>query len=161
MRRIGGYIIIGIGAIFVLATYLNIPLAIDLLWPVFLLIPAIGFHIFFFMNPQPNRAGLLVPGGILLVYAPLFFFSQLFLGGDMSTTWPFFLIGPAVGLTELYIFGNRKPALLIPIGILTVIAIVFLIANLASTQVGGILGLLLIVLGGIMVTRKKNDHYPM
>ncbi|QDS32922.1 LPXTG cell wall anchor domain-containing protein [Brevibacillus brevis] len=161
MRKIGGYIIIGIGAIFVLATYLNIPLAIDLLWPVFLLIPAIGFHIFFFMNPQPNRAGLLVPGGILLVYAPLFFFSQLFLGGDMSTTWPFFLIGPAVGLTELYIFGNRKPALLIPIGILTVIAIVFLISNLASTQVGGILGLLLIVLGGIMVTRKKNDHYPM
>lgn len=161
MKQIGGYILIGIGAIFVLATYLNIPLAMDLLWPVFLLIPGIGFHIFFFMNPNPKRAGLLVPGGILLVYAPLFFFSQLFFDGDMSTTWPFFLIGPAVGLFELYLFGNRKAALLIPISILTVIALVFLTANLASTQVGGILGLILIIAGGYMVTRKKNDQYPM
>ncbi|MGO4119227.1 hypothetical protein ACEQ6C_39330, partial [Rhizobium ruizarguesonis] len=62
MQQLGGYLLIGIGAIFVLATYLGIPLAIDKLWPVFLLIPAIGFHLFFFMNPKPQRAGLLVPG---------------------------------------------------------------------------------------------------
>ena len=161
MRHIGGYLLIGIGAMFVMATYFNIPLAIDKLWPAFLLIPAIAFHFFFFMNPRPNRAGLLVPGGILLVYAPLFFFSQIFMDGDMSTTWPFFLIGPAVGLTELYIFGGRKKGLLIPIGILTTVAVVFLAANLLSSQVGGLLGLLLIVLGGYLVSRKKSDDYSV
>lgn len=161
MRQIGGYFLIGIGAIFVLTTYLNIPLAIDKLWPFFLLIPAIFFHVLFFMNPKPQRAGLLVPGGILLVYAPLFFFSQIFLDGDMSTTWPFFLLGPALGLTELYIFGGRKIGLLIPIGILTAVALVFLAANLMSSQVGGILGLLLIVLGGYLVSRKKRDDFSL
>ncbi|MGG1663777.1 LPXTG cell wall anchor domain-containing protein [Brevibacillus sp. NRS-1366] len=161
MRQIGGYGLIGIGAIFVMTTYLNIPLAIDKLWPFFLLIPAILFHVFFFMNPRPQRAGLLVPGGILLVYAPLFFFSQIFLDGDMSTVWPFFLLGPALGLTELYIFGGRKTGLLIPIGVLTAVALVFLVANLMSSQVGGILGLLLIVLGGYLVSRKKRDDFSL
>ncbi|GED69192.1 hypothetical protein BRE01_28940 [Brevibacillus reuszeri] len=161
MRQIGGYLLIGIGAIFVMATYLNIPLAIDKLWPAFLLIPAIAFHFFFFMDPKPQRAGLLVPGGILLVYAPLFFVSQIFMDGDMSKTWPFFLIGPAFGLTELYIFGGRKKGLLIPISILTTVALVFLAANLLSSQVGGILGLLLIVLGGYLVSRKKRDDFSI
>ncbi|MBG9565610.1 LPXTG cell wall anchor domain-containing protein [Brevibacillus agri] len=161
MQQLGGYLLIGIGAIFVLATYLGIPLAIDKLWPVFLLIPAIGFHLFFFMNPKPQRAGLLVPGGILLVYAPLFFFSQLLADGDMSRTWPFFLLGPALGLFELYVFGGRKAALLIPVGILTVVALVFLMANFLSTQIGGAIGLVLIVLGGYLVTRRKNDHHSL
>ncbi|KZE52301.1 hypothetical protein AV540_10560 [Brevibacillus parabrevis] len=160
MRQIGGYLLIGIGAIFVLATYLGIPLAIDKLWPAFLLIPAIGFHLFFFMDPKPHRAGLLVPGGILLVYAPLFFFSAVFADGDMSHTWPFFLLGPALGLFELYVFGGRRAALLIPIAILTLVAIVFLMANFLSTQIGGTIGLLLILVGGFLLTKKKQDQQP-
>ncbi|MDF2684718.1 MAG: putative rane protein [Brevibacillus sp.] len=148
----------GIGAIFVLATYSGIEMAIDMLWPAFLLIPAIGFHIYFFMNPNPKRAGVLVPGGILAVYAPLFFFSELFFEGDMSSTWPVFLLGPALGLTELYIFGGRKTPLLIPISILTAVAFIFLSANLLSTHIGGILGFLLLAWGVYILTQRKKDH---
>ncbi|CAM3294810.1 hypothetical protein EDM52_10750 [Brevibacillus invocatus] len=161
MKEFFGYVLIGLGVIFVLATYSGIEMNMGVLWPAFLLIPAIGFHIFFFMNPHPKRAGLLVPGGILLVYAPLFFFSQLLFDGDMSGTWPFFLIGPAFGLLELYIFGGRNHALLIPISILTVVASIFLAANLLSSQLGGILGIVLIACGGFLLFRKKKDNYSM
>lgn len=161
MKEFFGYLLLGLGVIFVLATYNGIEMNMTVLWPAFLLIPAIGFHLFFFMNPHPKRAGLLVPGGILLVYAPLFFFSQLLFDGDMSSTWPFFLIGPAFGLLELYIFGGRHHALLIPISILTVVACIFLAANLLSTPLGGMLGILLIACGGILLFRKKKNDYDL
>ncbi|HZG82741.1 MAG TPA: hypothetical protein VEZ13_18450 [Brevibacillus sp.] len=157
MKDMMGYVLIGIGTLFVLATYSGLEMQMDVLWPAFLLIPGIGLHLMFFMNPQPKRAGLLVPGGILMVYAPLFFFSALLLDGDMSKTWPVFLLGPAVGLFELYIFGGRKHALLIPISLLTVVAFIFLASNLLSTQIGGILGLILIVCGGFILIRKKQS----
>jgi hypothetical protein len=158
VRDIWGYALVAIGAIFVFATYSGIEMAIDKLWPAFLLIPAIGFHIYFFMNPSPKRAGVLVPGGILLVYAPLFFFSQLFFDGDMSNKWPIFLLGPALGLAELYVFGGRKAPLLIPISILTVVAFIFLSANLLSTHTGGIFGFILLAWGVYLLTQKKKDH---
>ncbi len=161
MRQIFGVALIGIGAIFVLATYGGFEIGMDELWPSFLLIPAIGFHIYFFMDPSPKRAGVLVPGGILLVYAPLFFFSQLFFNGDMSKTWPIFLLGPALGLTEMYIFGGRKHTLLIPILILTTVAFIFLATNLLSTQIGGILGVIFIVFGGSLLYHKKKDDYSI
>jgi len=151
-----GYVLIGLGTLFVLATYSGMEMHMNVLWPAFLLIPGIGFHLLFFMNPVPKRAGLLVPGGILLVYAPLFFFSALFFDGDMSKTWPIFLLGPALGLFELYIFGGRKHALLIPISILTVVALIFLTSTLLSTQIGGILGIILIACGGFMLMKKKQ-----
>ncbi len=160
MIRLTGYIFIVIGALFALATYTGTPLGIDVLWPAFLLIPGIGFHLFFFMKPSNLRAGVLVPGGILLVYAPLFFFSQLFFDGDMSYTWPLLLFGPVAGLMELYVFGGRKKGLLIPVAILTAVACIFLAANILSTQIGGILGVVFLAIGGYLLSlKKKKEDY--
>lgn len=158
MIQLLGYVCIGIGVLFALATYSEIPLGIDMLWPAFLLIPAIGLHLFFFAKPSNLRAGMLVPGGILLVYAPLFFVSQLFFDGDMSLTWPVFLLGPAVGLFELYLFGGRKKGLLIPIGILSAVAFIFLAANLLTTQIGGMIGVGFLVIGGYLLSLKKKKE---
>ncbi|RNB89804.1 hypothetical protein EDM56_11610 [Brevibacillus fluminis] len=159
MRQLLGYILTGIGILFVLATYSGMEFGIDKLWPAFLLIPAIGFHLFYFLKPSPARSGVLVPGGILLVYALLFFFSEIVLDGDMSKTWPIFLLGPAFGLWELYFFGFRKIGLLIPIMLLTAIAFIFLACSFLSTQIGGIFGVVLVAIGGSILSRKKKHDY--
>lgn len=95
-------------------------------WPLlFMIIPGLLFHSGYFSGGRRNP-GLLVPGGILLVLGLAFQFNMLF--GGWSFTWPLYIFSVAFGLFELYIFGSRDRALLIPIGILTALSMVFFIA---------------------------------
>jgi len=73
-----------------------------------------------------EMAGLLVPGGILLTLSLLFYFEMMTDFQYAEYTWPIYILSPAVGLFELWLFGNREKGLLIPIGILTVITGFFL-----------------------------------
>jgi len=94
------------------------------LWPIFVLGPGLVFEVSYFTSKK--APGLLVPGGILSTYGLFFFFmtftSWLFLG----ELWPIFILGPAVGLFQLYLAIGRPKGLLIPVGILTAVGGVFL-----------------------------------
>lgn len=93
-------------------------------WPsLFLIFPSLLFHLAFFSGKNKD-AGILVPGGILLVVGLTCQFSMLF--GGWGISWPGYILAVAVGLFELYLFGNRDKGLLIPIVILGGISIVFL-----------------------------------
>ncbi|HEU4962814.1 MAG TPA: hypothetical protein VFV52_03005 [Bacilli bacterium] len=109
------------------------------------------------MNSSSNR----IIGGALIVIGLLLAMNTLgvtdFGIGDL---WPFFLNGPAVGLFELYLFGYRQPGLLIPVVVLTVIALVFLGINLLSGLLGGGIGVGLVLLGVYLVfgrSKKRDD----
>jgi hypothetical protein len=82
-----------------------------------MLVPGIYMHFAFFTGIDRN-AGILVPGGILTTYGALFYANVFFGWHIMADLWPMFLIGIAVGLFELYLFGNHDKGLLVPVAIL-------------------------------------------
>ena len=136
MNRTGktlGSIFIIAGILFLLANldiidlhFLNIGFILSRFWPLlFLILPGLLFHMGFFAGRNKNP-GLLVPGGILLVLGVAFQINMLFGGWDIL--WPVYIFSVAFGLFELYIFGGRDKALLIPVGILTCLSAVFFIS---------------------------------
>ena len=92
-------------------------------WPsLFLILPGLAIHSIFFSGKN-REAGILVPGGILLVTGITCQVSMLF--GLWGVMWPGFILAVAVGLFELYLFGGRHKALLIPVAILTFLSLIF------------------------------------
>ena len=92
-------------------------------WPaLFLILPSVLMHSVFFTGKNRD-AGILVPAGILLVVGLTCQLSMMF--GIWGISWPGFLLAVAVGLFELYLFGNRQKGLLIPIVILGGLSVVF------------------------------------
>lgn len=78
-----------------------------LFWPIFVLAPGLLLHYLFFRRVLPS--GVLIPAGILTTYSLLFFFCNLFGWAAMSYMWPVFILGPAIGLYECYIFDRDQP----------------------------------------------------
>lgn len=91
------------------------------LWPLAVLIPGVLFEISFFSSK--STPGVLVPGGILTTLGLLFFFEIATNWHFSEYTWPVYILAPAIGLFQLYLFSKpRQSALLIPVGILTLVA---------------------------------------
>lgn len=121
-----------------------------LTWPIILLAIGVIFHLYYIFTKDHNE-GLLVPGGILLVYGVLFLLSQS--GQPIEKLWPMFILGPAFGLFELYLFSRGRMGSMIPVFILTAIGGGFMLMNydVANGQV--ILAVLAICLGaGLMIS---------
>ncbi len=156
-RRIFGVILIVLGSLFALDHLQMIRLSWAVLWPLFLLLPGIAFHAAFFDNPR-NNAGLLVPGGILTSYGLLFLAAAIVGWQILQVLWPVFILGVALGLFELYLFGPREPGLLVPTGILTVIGGLFLAINVFHLGGGLIIGMILIAAGIIVVVRGGSER---
>ncbi|MCA1029450.1 DUF5668 domain-containing protein [Bacillus timonensis] len=154
-----GFLLIGLGTLFLLDSLNVIDHAWSFLWPVFLLVPAIAFHAAFFATgAKKSAAGLLVPGGILLVLSGLFFFEVLTSWQFSGTTWPFYLFAVAFGLLELWLFGGRQPSLLIPIFILTTVGSVFLFEGLIEYPIFQFWPVILIIIGlYILFGKRKRD----
>lgn len=118
-----GLFFIIIGILLFLARLLNIQLFhTEELWPIFVLIPGLCFNLAYFSTRK--SPGLLVPGGILTTIGLLFFFETMTNWKFAEYTWPIYPLAVSVGLFQLYIFGERKRELLIPIGILSLVSII-------------------------------------
>jgi hypothetical protein len=115
-----GIVLILLGVLLILAQQKVIRLSFSVLWPGAMIVLALMFHIQAFFE-RPHNPGLLVPGGILLVYGGLFM-SCAIAGWDvMSTMWPLFILGPALGLAELRLFSRGREGSWIPVIILTIV----------------------------------------
>lgn len=106
--------------------------SMEFFWPVFVLIPGLVFEASFFVSGR--NAGLLVPGGILTTIGLLFFFETFTNWRFAEYTWPVYILAVAIGLAQLYLFGIRQRGLLVPIFILTLVAVV----SFAMLVFGGI-----------------------
>ncbi|MBM6617593.1 LiaI-LiaF-like domain-containing protein [Bacillus suaedaesalsae] len=127
-------------------------------WPMFLLIPGVIFHVAFFISgAKKHLAGLLVPGGILLVIGLLFVFESMTSWQFSHFTWPVYMYAVSFGLFELYIFGGRKRGLLIPVGILATVATIFLVNALLSFQLFNLWPLILIAVGIYVMTGQNRS----
>lgn len=130
-------------------------------WPaICLILPGLMFHYGFFRGNHRDP-GLLVPGGILTVLGLAFQFNMLF--GGWHIMWPIYILSVAVGLFELYLFGNRDRGLLIPVTILGGISAIFFVSftlpGIFSFNFGRLLiPVILIVLGLAIVFGGRSNR---
>lgn len=120
MRRtniVWGLLLIAIGIIILANRVYGIDIiSMQLLWPLFILIPGLSFEFSYFIRRRD--AGLLVPGGILTTIGLLFLFQSYTYWRFSEITAPVCLLAVAIGLFQLFIFGKRNKGLLIPVIIL-------------------------------------------
>ncbi|MCD5322323.1 MULTISPECIES: hypothetical protein [Pontibacillus] len=165
-NTITGLIFVITGIVILLANLGIIPIPSTAeAWPAFILLPAVGFHVGFFLSGRKSElAGLLVPGGILLIISLLFFFETATGFAYSAYTWPVYLLAPAFGLFELWYFGKREKGLLIPVSILTGIA-VFSWGEMVASAVGRLWPVIFILIGLYLLfgqrSKKKNDKKSM
>ena len=150
-----GIVLLLMGIILLLSNFGFIEISWKHLWPLFLLVPGILFEFGFFIYRKD--AGLLVPGGILTTYGLLFLANTIYGWQLMGYLWPVFLLGVAIGLFQLYLFGERENGLLIPVGILTALSLFFLITHLVNINFKIIAGIIFIFIGlGIILKQVKS-----
>lgn len=170
MRRkstvIIGLILIFLGVAFLLKNFgifeiyfdiFDIGFIVSRFWPLFLIIPGLIFHYSFF-TAKTSDPGLLVPGGILLTMGITCQLSMLF--GLWSYLWPGFILAVAVGLFELYLFGNREKGLLIPVFILGGLSLIFFAMMFGRIWIlrTYLIPAILIIGGILIVTRNRKDY---
>lgn len=119
-----GVILVVFGVYLILRNFgiISIGKLIGTFWPLIILFISFMFHVGYFSN-APKKVGLLVPGGILLTVGIVCQLSMLY--NNWHVLWPGFVLAPAVGLFELYIYGNKNQGLLIPIAILSGLSAIF------------------------------------
>lgn len=163
--KIIGLVLILLGVVYLLNNFNIFEIYFDIFdigfifsnfWPLIITIVGLVFHYSFFTG-KTSDAGILVPGGILLVIGITCQISTLFdLWGYL---WPGFILAVAVGLFELYVFGTREKGLLIPVFILGGLSLIF------YTMMIGRIGVLrtylipaILILGGLLIIIKNRRN---
>ncbi|MFZ3589548.1 LiaI-LiaF-like domain-containing protein [Bacillus sp. DJP31] len=153
-----GTTLIIVGVIFSLQSFGIVTNFWGYFWPMFLIVPGVIFHLAFFLSgAKKHLAGLLVPGGILLVIGLLFAFETMTSWQFSEDTWPIYLFAVALGLFELYVFGGRESGLLIPVFILAGIGTIFLLNGLLSYPIFKFWPLILIAVGLYIILGRSRS----
>lgn len=161
MRRtniIWGVLLIIIGVLILLNKVYSINLlSISFLWPLFILIPGLSFEFEYFSSRRD--AGVLVPGGILTTIGVLFLFQTYTNWRFAEIIWPVCVLSVALGLFQLYIFGQKSSGLLIPVFILGTVGgiglLTILFGQLLPWLSYSLLFPIIIILLGIYILLKK------
>ncbi|MHB8063206.1 MAG: LiaF transmembrane domain-containing protein [Ruminiclostridium sp.] len=160
-----GLVLILIGIVFLLNNFGIFEIYFDIFdigflfsnfWPLFIIVIGLIFHYSFFTG-KTSDAGLLVPGGILLVIGITCQLSAVF--GLWEYLWPGFVLSVSVGLFELYIFGSKEKGLLIPVFILGGLSLIFFTMSLGRIWVlRTYLIPLILILGGLLIVAKNRRN---
>lgn len=151
-----GAVLVALGCILLLSNLGYINFSWDYIWPMALLLPGIYLHFAYFTKIDKNP-GNLVPAGILTTYGLMAYVVAFFGWGTMASLWPFILLGIAIGLMELYLFGTRDKGLLVPISILGGLGLMLLSKTYFFFDLKKVvIPAILVVLGVLMLS--KRDH---
>jgi len=129
-------------------------------WPaLFIILPGLALHSVFFSGKK-REAGILVPAGILITLGVTI--QLCMLTGAWHLLVPGSIMSVAVGLFELYFFGNRDKGLLIPVSILTVTSLFFFDVFYSRILFGlslqrNIIPIALIILGLVIMFRNRSS----
>lgn len=157
-KNLLGIVLVVIGGLGILSRVFHINIFNLEFWPIFVLGPGLIFeYVYFSSKKMPS---LLVPGGILTTIGLLFVFETMTNWRFSAYTWGFYTLAVAIGLFQLYYFGGKEKALLIPVGILTLVSI----GSLGQSVLGFLFGwiessiivpVVLLLLGLYIITKKK------
>ncbi|MDD3299025.1 MAG: DUF5668 domain-containing protein [Firmicutes bacterium] len=131
-----------------------IDIDLSLLWPLFLIIPGLALEIGYFTGGKD--AGTLVPAGMLITYGLVFFANIIWGWHNMAYLWPFFPLGVAIGLLQLYLFARRDAALLIPIAILGGFSAIGFMRVYTRIGIEIVFPVALIILGVLLLFNRKK-----
>ncbi len=167
MKRVNslvwGTVLLLLGVVLVLNQLHVLDVQRGMAFPIILLALAVLFHLYFFFSGRGNE-GLLVPGGILLTYGLMFLISELY--GDNGNIfhnglWPLLILGPALGLFELYAFSRGAKGSMVPVFILTAIGGGFLLNTFLDVSFTVVLAIVLIGVGaGLMINAIGHRSQP-
>lgn len=153
-----GAVLVALGCILLLSNLGYINFSWDYIWPMALLLPGVYLHFAFFTKIDKNP-GNLVPAGILTTYGLMAYAVVFFGWGSMATLWPFILLGIAIGLFELYLFGTQDKGLLIPVAILGGLGLMFLSRSYFFFDLRKVvIPAILVVLGVMMLSKRERKH---
>jgi hypothetical protein len=153
-----GAVLVALGCILLLSNLGYINFSWDYIWPMALLLPGIYLHFAYFTKIDKNP-GNLVPAGILTTYGLMAYVVAFFGWGTMASLWPFVLIGIAIGLLELYLFGTRDKGLLIPISILGGLGLMLLSKTYFFFDLKKVvIPAILVVLGVLMLSKREHKQ---
>jgi hypothetical protein len=158
---IWGLVMILIGGLLLSTDFLNINIFSPMLFlPILILGIGLSFEAGYFVNRR--APGLLVPGGILTTIGMLFFFEVTTNWKFAGYTWPIYILAVVIGLFQLYLFAGRPKGLLIPIFILSSVAVAFLSMNIlwffnSWVNFKLIISILLMGFGLFIITRKTAE----
>jgi hypothetical protein len=156
-----GLLLIAVGIAFLLAKLGVFSVRGELVWTYLIIIIGVVFWLSFLFDR--SRVGSLMPGSVMLTIGLLFHYTSTHGWETLSYLWPFFILAPAFGFYAMFIFGTREKGLLVPAGILTVIALFFFLQGTSSSlrlvwpAVLIILGVLL-VYRGLQVRRDREER---
>ena len=145
-----GLILILVGLVFLLERFGAFNLWGGPVWTYLLIIIGIVFWLGFFFDR--SRVGNLMPGSVLLTIGLLFRYNATHGWDTLAYLWPFFILAPAFGFYAMFIFGTRERGLLVPAGILTVIALFFFLQG-TSRDLRLVWPAIIIALGVVLVYR--------
>lgn len=150
-----GIVIIALGLFILLGKLGIFQFVGSMLWPLFVLLPGLIFHVLFFYRVLPS--GVLIPGGILVLLSLMFFFCNLVGWDAMAYLWPGFIAAVALGLYEFYLFDSYRPrAALIGAVVLGIIAAVFFAFILLFSSGVYFLAAVLIAAGIFLLMRRPK-----
>lgn len=154
MQRKNSYIIWGIvliafGVLIVLNQLDIIRMTGYMIPAVIMLGLALVFHLCYALGGR-SRVGFLVPGGIMLLYGVHFLLGYIFGSNLFGKLWPLFVLGPALGLFELYVFSRGRSGSMVPVFILTTIGGAALLRSFFDFSFFLVIGAALVILGVVL-----------
>lgn len=150
-----GLLLIVVGIVFLVANLGAFRLRGELVWTYLLIVIGAAFWLSFIFDR--SRVGNLMPGSILLTLGILFHYTSTHGWDTLSYLWPFFILAPAFGFYAMFIFGTREKGLLVPAGILTVIAFFFFLQG-TSRNLRLVWPAVFIVLGVLLLFQGLRVH---
>ncbi|MDF2658480.1 MAG: hypothetical protein K0Q94_1271 [Paenibacillus sp.] len=145
-----GLIIVAVGIVLLLGKLGVFGFFWEVFWPIFILAPGLLFHALYFSRVLPS--GVLIPGGILTTISIIFFLCTIISWELIAYLWPAFILAPAVGLYEFYLFDKRSPrGVLLAAAILAVIAGLLFSMTILFTVGIYFIAIILIAVGGYLI----------
>jgi hypothetical protein len=148
------------GFLFLIGSFVPL-LSIGKLWPLFMLIPVV-FMVNAWIIQKKEASGVIFPVILLTYYAGYFLWLNFVGWENTATTWPNFLLGPGLAFIGLF-FTTREWGVLIPAGILLVLATIFFAANVKANVIIALILILfgvMILLKSIFFPEKRNKKIP-
>ncbi len=120
-------------------------------WPLALLLPGLIMEYTYFTTGKDPKS--LISAGILITYGAVFYVEGFM--PNVSSLWPMFIIGPALGQLQYYVFADRNPKALKDAALLGFIGLAFMAIDYISFDI--IIPLVLMVVGLRLFAKNSTE----
>lgn len=146
-----GVLLLVIGSVMLLNNTNIFTFNMELLWPLFMIIPGVVYHLSYFNGKSKHNPTVLVPGAILLIYGVYFLFSIITHWKFSGVLWPIFPMAVGIGFYEMYYFGGKRKGHMTTAIILVGFSFFALLMELFNLNFNYLFPIVLIVTGLVIV----------